>query len=128
MGKNNSHITLEKRNAIQKLYKKMTIADMAELLGISYQALYWELLKCPKGNYTAEQAEDETKKRIQNGIDARRDAVKKCAKERSIVRAIITMNPDYSLEKIADTTNLPLDKVVMYANRRKKGGGQKSEE
>lgn len=54
-------ITFKKRIDIENLYKKLSVADMSKVLGISEDALFREIARCPSGKYNAEEAESDAR-------------------------------------------------------------------
>lgn len=129
MKKGYSHITYDTRVMIEKLYKKVRIEDLAEVLGITSQSIYRELRRCPPKCYTAAEAEAHAKKRSEDGIKARREAISKQTQEYNLVRGIFVVNPEVDEEKLSQCTNIPEERMKKYIDRlEKRRGGKKIRE
>ena len=128
MPKGYSHITYDTRIMIEKLYKKVRIEDLAEILGITYQSLYRELRRCPPKCYTADEAQAHAKRRSEEGKQARRKAIAKRTQEYHLVRGIFVVNPEADMEKLSQFTNIPEERMKEYVNRlqRERKGGKKT--
>lgn len=128
MAKGYSHITYNTRVMIEKLYKKVRIEDLAEILGITSQSLYRELRRCPPKCYTAADAEAHAKRRSEEGKQARRKAIAKRTQEYHLIRGIFVVNPEADVEKLSQFTNIPEERMKEYVNRlqRERKGGKRT--
>ncbi len=124
---NYRHLTLEDRKMIEKLYKKMSRTQMADILGCSTSTMWREMNRCPDGEYNAAKAQTDYEIKVNRGNKARVEGKKAYAKEnhKALVRVCLEIDPTMGDREIAKVTKLPVDEVKEI---RKQPGRKKRKE
>ncbi len=114
-----NQFTFEDRQIIEKMYKSgMTLESIATELGRPITSVYREMKRCPKGEYTAENALfDRNMKHRNTQREGKR--VQKENNQRNyvrIIRACLRLVPSATPEQIASAANMTVDQVRQYYN------------
>lgn len=95
-------LTLKDRIIIEKMYKNSTVYEIAERLGKNYSTISRELKRLPKGQYSADAAQDDfinkKKKSTQHLLDYQNRENNKKDNE---IASYLREHPDATLDQIA---------------------------
>lgn len=103
------------RKYIEKVYKSMTLKEIANGLGCNYGTISKELKRCPPGNYSAKLAQmDCDRKKTRGGPKAPVKSYWQRLVLRKQMETCIRMQPTVDLQTITRITGIEEDKAAYY--------------
>ena len=116
-------VTYEDRKKIEKMYKSgMSMTKIAEAIGKNYSTVYRELQRCPKGQYTADEAQRDVerakeRKKAANKVNSQIRKEKKENEYKSRICACLRINPQANIEDVRKATGIPIEKLTKYYDK-----------